>query len=195
MLRPGRPCRVCRARRRARRTSAWCRRRDESRCRGGRRSASRYFRFWPTLSTLGSSSTGSKRGKRRLFRNLIRREAWLPAQTGRCRPGCRRRGGRSARSRLRCRRRRARSRTARAVIGSALVVLVSSATTPMSLARSIQAFRRSSVRTVSYLLRSNLLAFAAARWAAASAAGERSPRSSALLRGCGGGANRSPLLP
>ena len=117
-----------------------------------------------------------ERRERRPFPQSGPGEASPPARTGRCRPWCRRRGGRAARSRLRCRRRRARMPQSCAVIGSGPVVLVSSATTPMSLARSIQAFSRSSVRTVSYLLRSNLPALAAARCAAASAAGDRSLR-------------------
>src|SRR5436190_18897840 len=78
-------------------------------------------------------------------------------------------------------------------MGSSLVAWVLIATRPISLARNIQAFSRSSVRTVSYLPRSILPAFAEARCAAASPTGVRLLSGSPLLRGAGGGANRSPL--
>ena len=147
------------------------------------------------LEDAGSSSTRLQRLERVLFRDLVRRKAWPPARTGRCRPACRRRDGRSARSRLRCRptasekpHRARRHRIERRCVS------VSIATTPMSLARSTQAFSRSSVRTVSYLPRSILLGLRRGKMRGRERRGRASPRLSALLRGCGGGANRSPLL-
>src|SRR5712664_4114643 len=60
-------------------------------------------------------------------------------------------------------------------MASRLVVSVSTATTPISCARAIHSFRRASVRTVSYLLRSILAVRAASLRAVASAIGVRSP--------------------
>src|SRR6185437_14622893 len=60
-------------------------------------------------------------------------------------------------------------------MASRLVVSVSTATTPASCARAIHSFRRASVRTVSYLLRSILAWRAASLRAVASAIGVRAP--------------------
>ncbi len=98
-----------------------------------------------------------ERFERGLLRNLVRREAWAPARTGRCRPACRRRDGRAARSRLRCRRPRARSRTAARSSDRGWWSRCRSRRRRCPWRAATQAFSRSSVRTVSYLLRSILL--------------------------------------
>src|SRR5690348_2592810 len=81
----------------------------------------------------------------------------------------------------------------RAVMGSSPLLWALIARTPISLARSNQAFSRSIVRSVSYLLRSNLADLRRASSSAARLVGARLLAASPLLRGAGGGANRSPL--
>ena len=133
-----------------------------------------YFRFCPTLSTLGSSSSGLSAVERVLFRDLVGAEL------------ARRRTGRRRRRRFRVAERhvagfvaapaRARSRTARPASASRLVVSVSTATTP-SLVRArdpgVQA-RRACARIRICCGRSCCLRAASAR-AAASAMGVRAP--------------------
>ena len=113
-----------------------------------------YLRFWPTLSTPGSSSSGLIAASAACFRNLARAELRLRARTGRRRPSCRRRGGRSARSRLRCRRPRARSRRGAPASDRGWWSRCRSPPRRGPCARATQALSRSSVRTVSYLERS-----------------------------------------
>ena len=117
-----------------------------------------YFRFWPILSTPGSSSSGLSAASASLFRNLIRAELGFRREQVAAALRRRPRGGRSARSRPRCRRPRARSRTAARPSDRGWWSRCRPRRRRCRLARATQALSRSSVRTVSYLLRSILLA-------------------------------------
>ena len=110
-----------------------------------------YFRFCADLEDAGVFQQRLERVERRLLRNLVRRRAWPPARTGRCRPARRRRDGRAARSRPRCRPTASEMPHSCAFIGSRLVVSVSIATTPSPWRARSRRSSRSSVRTVSYL--------------------------------------------
>ena len=74
---PARPCRGRRGRHRARRTSAWCRRRARTSMPRSAKICQSNLRFWPTLSTPGSSSSGLIASSASLLGNLVRRRARL----------------------------------------------------------------------------------------------------------------------
>ena len=144
------------------------------------------FQVLADLEHAGSSSSGLIAVERVLLRDLVRRRAWPPARTGRCRPARRPRGGRAARSRPRCRPTASEKPHSCACIGSRLVVSVSIATTPMSVrARDpgLQPVERA--HGLVFACGRSCWPCAAARCAAASAAGvERRRWLRALARGC-----------
>ena len=177
-----RPCRGRPGRRRARRTSAWCRRRRDVDA-APREDQPVVFHVLADLEDARVLQQRLQRCERLPLRNLVRRRAWPPARTGRCRPRAAVAVAERHVAGLVVGDAPARSRTDAACIGSRLVVSVSTATTPASLrARDPGVEPRRACATVSYLLRSILLARAAARCAAASCGGR--VRASPLARGC-----------
>ena len=132
------------------------------------------------LEDAASSSSGLSAASASLLGDLLRRRA--PPRTGRSPRRRRPRGGRAARSRPRSARPRARCRTAPPASDRGRSVSVSIATTPASLARAIQASRRSSVSHVSYFARSILAWRAALRAARDSDTGVSGSSAVRLLR-------------